>query len=77
MLIHDLESEAKTQSLKDYMDLADKVASLRVALKSCHDMLTSKHGRIERWDDKIHNLKEEIAALKRLKSSMSMTVSSM
>jgi hypothetical protein len=45
-LIHDLESEAKTRSLKDYKDLADEVASLMAALKMCHDMLTSEHGRI-------------------------------
>jgi hypothetical protein len=38
-LMHDLKSKAKTRSLKDYKDLTNEAASLRAALKLCHDML--------------------------------------
>jgi hypothetical protein len=72
MLMHDLESEAKMQALKEYKELADEAAGLRSALKSCQDMLASKHGRIERWNDKICNLKGNITSLKQPQSTMSL-----
>jgi hypothetical protein len=64
MLMRDLKSEAKTQALKEYKEHTDKAAGLRSALESCQDTLASEHGRIERWDDKIRNWKDNIVALK-------------
>jgi hypothetical protein len=61
-------------ALSDYKELVDKAAGLRSALKSCQTTLNSERGRIERWDDKIHDLKDGIVALKWLKSMASTTM---
>jgi hypothetical protein len=68
MLMHNLESEARVSALADYKELADEATSLRLALKSCQAMLASEHGRIERQDEKIRDLKDKIAARKWLRS---------
>jgi hypothetical protein len=54
--MHNLESEARTQALKEYKELTDEAAGLRSALKSCQAMLVSECGKIERWNDKIRSL---------------------
>jgi uncharacterized protein YlxW (UPF0749 family) len=58
MLMHDLESKARMQALKEYKELTDEAAGLRSVVKSCQATLTGKHGRIKRWDDKIRDLKD-------------------
>jgi TT viral ORF2-like len=76
-LMRDLESEGSSSALADYKALADEAASLKAALKMSQTMLTSKHNRIEQWDETIHNLKDEITALKCPQSMVSTTTSSM
>jgi hypothetical protein len=63
-LMRDLESKASVSALADYKALADEAASLRAALKTSQSTLTSERSRIEQRDNTIHDLKDEIAALK-------------
>jgi hypothetical protein len=77
MLMHDLKSEARMSALSYYKELADKAAGLRSALKSCQAMLDRECGRIERWDNNIHDLKDKIAALKQPRSTALTTMSLM
>jgi hypothetical protein len=74
-LMHDLESKASSSALGDYKALADERDSLRAALQTSQSTLTSKHRRIECRDETIHDLKDEIAALKHPQSTVSTTTS--
>jgi hypothetical protein len=62
--------------LEDYKDLADDAASLKAELKASQTVLTSERSRVERRDKMIRDLKDEIAALKRPQSTVSMATSS-
>jgi hypothetical protein len=72
-LMRDLESEASSSALVDYKGLVDEAASLRAALTTSQSMLTSERNRIEHRDEMIHNLKDEITALKRPQLTVSST----
>jgi hypothetical protein len=57
--------------LETYKDLADNAASLRGELKASEAALTSERSRVERRDEMIRDLKDEITALKLLQSTTS------
>jgi TolA-binding protein len=72
-LMCDLESKASASALSYYNALADEAASLRAALKTSQATLTSECCRIDQQNETIHDLKDEIAALKHLQSTLSST----
>jgi hypothetical protein len=51
--------------LRKYKGLADKADCLREDLKSSEAVLSDERSRVERCDETIRVLKEEIGALKR------------
>jgi hypothetical protein len=71
LIIRDLEDEAQERALRTYKGLADEADRLRADLKSSEATL-----RVERHDETIRVLKEEIGALKRPQSMTSATTSS-
>jgi HPt (histidine-containing phosphotransfer) domain-containing protein len=75
-LMQDLKSEASSSALADYKALADKAASLQAALKTSQSTLTSERNRIERQDETIRDLKDEIATLKHPQLTALMATSS-
>jgi hypothetical protein len=75
-LMRDLENEARARALRDYKDLVDDAAHLKAELKASQAALESERGRVERRDEKIRDLKDEIAALKRPPSTVSTMTSS-
>jgi plasmid stabilization system protein ParE len=70
-LMRALEPEARARALRDYKDLADDAAHLKADLKVSQAALDSERSRVERWDKTIRDLKDEIAALKRPPSTVS------
>jgi hypothetical protein len=62
--------------LDNYKDLKDNVARLTTKLKSSQSVLASERSRVERQNETICDLKDEIKALKRPQSTMSTTTSS-
>jgi hypothetical protein len=76
MLMRDLEAKAQHRALESYKDLADDAASLKAELKASEAALDSERSRVERWDETIRDLKDEIAALKRPPSTVSTTSTS-
>jgi hypothetical protein len=70
-LMCDLENAARERTLHDYKDLADDAAHLKAELKAPRDALKSERDRVNRRDEKIRDLKDEIAALKRPPSTVS------
>jgi hypothetical protein len=75
-LMRRLERIAEERTLEDYKALEDDVALLTSRLESSQSVLASECSRIERWNETIHELKDEIERLKRPQSTMSMTTSS-
>jgi hypothetical protein len=63
------------RALEDYKDLADDAALLKAELKLSQSALASERSRVERWDDTICDLKDEIEALKWPQSTVSATTS--
>jgi hypothetical protein len=76
MLMQDVEDDARERALDTYKDLADDAASPKAELKASKAALTSEHSRVERWDKTIHDLKDEITALRRPQSTASTVTSS-
>jgi hypothetical protein len=72
-LMGDLERIAEERTLDDYKALEDNVARLTTRLESSQSVLTSERSRIERRNETIRELKDEIERLKRPQSTMSMT----
>jgi hypothetical protein len=73
-LMCDLKRNAEARTLDDYKDLEDNVAWLKAKLESSQSALASERSRVERWNEMIHDPKEEIEALlKHPQSTMSMT----
>jgi hypothetical protein len=72
-LMRDLERNTEERTLDDYRDLEDNVARLKAKLESSQSVLTSECSRIERRNETIHDLKDEIEALKHPQSTMSTT----
>jgi hypothetical protein len=56
--------------LDDYKDLEDNVAWLTTKLELSQSALAIERSRVERRNEMIHNLKDEIEALKRPQSTM-------
>jgi hypothetical protein len=73
MLMRDLKAEARDMALESCKDLADNAASLKAELKASKAALNSEHSRVERWDETIRDLKDEITALKWPPSTVSTT----
>jgi hypothetical protein len=71
-LMCDLESKASTSALADYKALTDEAASLWAALKTAQSTLSSEPARIDRRDEMIRDLKDEIVALKHPPLTVSM-----
>jgi hypothetical protein len=63
------------RALRDYKDLVDDAAHLKADLKVSQDVLDSEPSRVERRDKMIHDLKDEIAALKQPPLTVSTTTS--
>jgi hypothetical protein len=76
LIMRDLEDEAHDRALRTYKGLADEANHLRKDLKSSEAALSDEHSRVERRDETIRVLKEEIGALKRPQSTTSATTSS-
>jgi chromosome segregation ATPase len=72
-LMQDLERNVEARTLDDYRDLEDNVAWLKAKLESSQSALASERNRVERRNETIRNLKDEIQALKRPQSTMSTT----
>jgi hypothetical protein len=75
-LMRDLERIVEERTMDDYKALEDDVARLTTRLESPQSALASERNRIERWNETIHELKDEIERLKRPQSTMSTTWSS-
>jgi hypothetical protein len=71
MIMRDLQDEARERALRTYKGLADETDRLREDLKSSEAVLSDERSRVERCDETIHILKEEISALKRPQSTLS------
>jgi hypothetical protein len=64
MLMRDLEDEARERALETYKDLTDNAASLRAELKASEAALVSERSRVDKCNETIRDLRDEIAALK-------------
>jgi hypothetical protein len=73
LIMRDLEDEARERALRTYKGLADEADRLRADLKSSEATLSDEHSRVERRDEMIRVLREEIGALKRPQSTTSAT----
>jgi hypothetical protein len=65
LIMRDLEDEAHDRALRTYKGLVDEADRLRKDLKSSEAALSDERSRVERRDETIRILKEEIGALKR------------
>jgi hypothetical protein len=74
-LMRDLERNVEERNLDDYKDLEDNVAQLKAKLESSQSARASEHSRVERRNETIRDLKDNIEALKHPQSTMSMTTS--
>jgi molecular chaperone GrpE (heat shock protein) len=61
-LMRDLERNARERTLDDYKDLEDSVAQLKAELESSQSALASEHSRVERRNETIRDLKDQIEA---------------
>jgi hypothetical protein len=68
-LMRDLERNAEERTLDDCKDLEDDVAWLKAKLESSQSALASKRSRVERRNETIRDLKDEIEALKHPQST--------
>jgi hypothetical protein len=71
LIMRDLEDEARERALRTYKGLADEADRLREDLKASKAALSDERSRVERRDETIRVLKEEIRALKRPQSTTS------
>jgi hypothetical protein len=69
ILMRDLEDEARERALRTYKGLADEANHLRADLKASEAALTNECSRVERHDEMIRDLRDEIAALKQPQSA--------
>jgi hypothetical protein len=69
LLMRDLEDEARERALRTYKGLADEADRLRADLKVSEAARVDERSRVERRDETIHNLRDEIAALKQPQSA--------
>jgi ubiquinone biosynthesis protein UbiJ len=74
-LMRDLERIAEERTLDDYKALEDDVARLTTRLESSQSALASERSRVERRNETIRDLKDEIERLKHPQSTMSTTTS--
>ena len=75
-LMRDLERNAEARTSNDFEALEDELVRVKTKLESSQSALASEHERVERRDEMICGLKEEIGALKRPQSTTSATTSS-
>jgi hypothetical protein len=73
-LMRDLKRIAEERTLDDYKALEHDVARLTTRLDSSQSALASERNRVERRNDTIRELKDEIERLKRPQSTMSTTM---
>jgi chromosome segregation ATPase len=74
--MRDLKRNAHERILDEYKDLEDNVAQLKAELELSQSVLASERSRVERRNEMIRNLKDEIEALKCPQLTMSTTTSS-
>jgi hypothetical protein len=67
--MRDLKRNADERTLDDYKDLKDNVAWLKAKLESSQSALASERSRVERRNETIRDLKDEIEALKHPQST--------
>jgi hypothetical protein len=75
-LMRDLERNAEARASKSFEALEDEIVRLKTKLESSQSALTKECDRIERRDETIRVLNEEIGALKRPQSMTSATTTS-
>jgi hypothetical protein len=76
ILMRDLEDEAWERALRTYKGLADEANCLRADLKASEATLIDERSRVERRDEIIRDLRDEITALKWPQSGTSTATSS-
>jgi hypothetical protein len=77
ILLRDLEDEAGERALRTFKGRTDEADRLQADLKVSEEAaLVDEHSRVERHDETIRVLREEIGALKQPQSTMSTTTSS-
>jgi hypothetical protein len=72
-LMRDLERITEERTLDDYKALEDDVARLTIRLELSQSVLASERSRIERQNETIRDLNDEIEVLKHPQSTMSTT----
>jgi molecular chaperone GrpE (heat shock protein) len=75
-LMRDLKRISEERTMDDYKALEDDIAQLTTRLDSSQSALASERNRVERQNDIIRELKDEIERLKHPRSTMSTTTSS-